>query len=44
MLRTITIASSISVQGVFVEKLPDGRITVRVGNSVFSGMPVTQAA
>jgi len=44
MLRTITIGSSISVQGVFVEKLPDGRIAVRVGSSVFAGRPVTTVA
>lgn len=44
MLRTITIGSAISVQGVFVEALPDGRITVRVGSSEFSGLPVSKAA
>ncbi len=44
MLRTITIGSAISVQGVFVKALPDGRITVRVGNSVYCGLPVARAA
>ncbi len=43
MLRTITIGSSVSVQGIFVEKLPDGRISVRVGSSIFSGKPVALA-
>ncbi|MFK7874528.1 MAG: hypothetical protein AB8B71_01945 [Paracoccaceae bacterium] len=44
MLRTITIGSAISVQGTFVRSLPDGRIMVRVGASIFSGAPVNQAA
>jgi hypothetical protein len=44
MLRTITLGSAVSVQGVFVETLPDGRITVRVGSSIYSGRPVDKAA
>ena len=44
MLRTITIGSTVSVQGMFVRALPDGRITVRVGSSVYSGGPVSKAA
>ncbi|MEM6309508.1 MAG: hypothetical protein AAF754_05605 [Pseudomonadota bacterium] len=44
MLRTITIGSAISVQGIFVKALPDGKITVRVGESMFSGTPVAAAA
>lgn len=44
MLRTITIGSAISVQGIFVKSLPDGKITVRVGESMFSGTPVATAA
>lgn len=44
MLRTITIGSAVSVQGVFVKTYPDGRIAVRVGDVVFSGTPVAQAA
>ncbi|MCR8724431.1 hypothetical protein [Frigidibacter sp. ROC022] len=41
MLRTITLGSCVLVQGTFVRKLSDGRISVRVGKTVFSGFPVT---
>jgi len=44
MLRTITLGSTISVQGVFVESLPDGRITVQVGDKLYTGTPVAHAA
>ena len=44
MLRTITIGTSISVQGVFVRNLPDGRIAVRTGDDVVVGTPVVQKA
>ena len=44
MLRTITIGSAISVQGIFVRALPDGRIIVKVGEALFSGKPVTSEA
>lgn len=44
MLRTIIIGSYISVQGIFEKALPDGRISVRVGNRVFTGAPVSKAA
>lgn len=40
MLRTILLGSCVSVQGVFVQALTDGRIAVRVGSRVFSGYPV----
>ena len=40
MLRTITIGSYISVQGVFLRALNDGRIAVGVGNRTFVGKPV----
>jgi hypothetical protein len=42
MLKTITIGSCISVQGTFVRSMPDGRISVQVDNTVFSGVPVTK--
>lgn len=44
MLRTITVGSAVSIQGIFVKTLPDGRIAVRVGDSVFAGRPVAAAA
>ncbi|SFE14539.1 hypothetical protein SAMN04488523_105132 [Sulfitobacter brevis] len=42
MLRTITMGSCISVQGIFVKTMPDGRICVKVDDVVFSGKPVTR--
>ncbi len=44
MLRTIALGTSILVQGIYVRTLPDGRMTVRVDDSHFSGYPVAQAA
>ncbi|MCL4186137.1 MAG: hypothetical protein KJZ85_00920 [Rhodobacteraceae bacterium] len=41
MIRTIALGDYISVQGIFVGRLPDGRICVRVGNNVFTGPPVS---
>ena len=40
MLKTILLGSCVSVQGIFVQALKDGRISVRVGSRVFSGYPV----
>lgn len=42
MLRTITLGSCISVQGIFVRSMPDGRIVVKVDDNTFSGVPVTR--
>ncbi len=42
MVRTITVGSYVSVQGLFVRELGDGRIVVRVGQEEFAGQPVTQ--
>lgn len=42
MLRTITLGSCVSVQGTFVRSMPDGRISVQVDNTVYSGVPVTK--
>ncbi len=44
MLRTITLGSCVSVQGHFEKSLPDGRISVRVGNRIYSGHPVKPIA
>ena len=43
MLRTITIGSCVSVQGLFVSQGPDGKITVKVGDAMFTGKPVPQS-
>ncbi len=40
MLRTITIGSCVSVQGIFIKDMPDGRIAVKVDDTVYAGMPV----
>ncbi|SMX33832.1 hypothetical protein [Maliponia aquimaris] len=43
MLRTIIIGSCVSVQGLLERTFPDGRISVRVGDRVFVGLPVNAA-
>lgn len=43
MVRTITLGSCVSVQGVFVRDLADGRIVVRVGGREFVGWPIASA-
>ncbi|MCR9124958.1 MAG: hypothetical protein NXH82_02415 [Rhodobacteraceae bacterium] len=44
MLRTITLGTCVSIQGIYVKDLPDGRIQVRVGNTEYTGNPVNRAA
>lgn len=43
MLRTITLGSCVSVQGIVVGQRADGRLMVRVDERVFVGSPVPQA-
>ena len=40
MLRTVMIGSCVSIQGVFVKALDDGKICIRVGEQLFNGRPV----
>ncbi|MFN3293166.1 MAG: hypothetical protein ACK4S2_03385 [Gemmobacter sp.] len=40
MIRTITLGSCVSVQGLFVRAFGDGRIAVRDGDKTFVGRPV----
>lgn len=40
MIRTIIIGSCVSVQGLFVRALADGRIAVRDGDKTYIGIPV----
>lgn len=40
MLRTITIGTCVSVQGLSVAEHADGRTVVKVGDDTFVGMPV----
>ena len=44
MLRTITLGTHVSVQGIFVKALTNGKIVVRVGERMFEGFPVTAQA
>jgi hypothetical protein len=44
MIRTIVIGSCVSVQGLFVRALGDGRIAVRDGEKTFVGRPVGASA
>lgn len=44
MLRTIRVGKYISVQGICVRTLPNGLMEVRVGDRIFSGVPVTKVA
>ncbi|MEH7828624.1 hypothetical protein [Gemmobacter denitrificans] len=41
MLRTITLGSCVSVQGLVVGNTPDGKLMVRVDDKTFVGYPVT---
>jgi hypothetical protein len=43
MLRTIALGSCVSVQGIVVGQLADGKLMVRVGEKTFVGYPVAQA-
>jgi hypothetical protein len=40
MLKTITLGRHISIQGVFVRRLPGGMVVVRVGQTLHAGWPV----
>ena len=40
MLRTITIGSTVSVQGIFVRDMPDGRISVKVDDVHLTAKPI----
>ncbi len=42
MLRTITLGSCVSVQGLVVGQNPDGRLVIRVDEKLFVGHPVPQ--
>lgn len=42
MLRTITLGSCVSVQGVVVGQMSDGKLMVKVDEKTFVGYPVAQ--
>ena len=41
MLRTISLGSCVSVQGVVVAQLADGKLVIRVDDKTFVGYPVS---
>jgi len=43
MLRTVILGSCVSVQGLFVRELANGKIVVRVGERLYQGYPVDMA-
>ena len=42
MLRTITVGSCVSIQGLLVGQMADGKIMVKVDERTFIGYPVTK--
>ncbi|PJJ82918.1 hypothetical protein CLV77_2695 [Brevirhabdus pacifica] len=44
MVATIMIGSCVSVQGTFIRQLSDGKIVVQVGDRLYQGRAVNQAA
>jgi hypothetical protein len=44
MFQTITLGTCVSVQGLLVERLPNGRVVIRVGDRTYEGKPVIRAA
>lgn len=42
MLRTISLGSCVSVQGLLVSQLADGKIMIRVDEKLFVGYPVAE--
>jgi hypothetical protein len=40
MLRTITVGSCVSIQGLVVGKMPDGKLIIRVDDRTYVGTPV----
>ena len=44
MLRTIMIGTCMSVQGLFVRRLEDGRMVVRVDDRLYAGTPIERVS
>ena len=42
MLRTITVGSCVSIQGLLVGQMADGKFMVKVDERTFVGYPVTK--
>jgi hypothetical protein len=44
MIRTIMLGSCVWVQGMFIRRLADGKIVVRVDDRLYTGFPVNAQA
>jgi len=44
VLRTIEVGSCVSVQGVLVRQLDNGRIVIKVGDRTYEGLPISSQA
>jgi hypothetical protein len=44
VLTTIIIGTCVSVQGIFVKRLANGWVSVRVGETLYTGRPVSASA
>lgn len=42
MIRTITIGTCISIQGIFEREAANGNIVVRIGSKTYEGKPVSR--
>jgi len=42
MLRTIEIGSCVSVQGLLVKQLDNGKVVIRVGGRTYEGVPIAR--
>jgi hypothetical protein len=42
MLRTITVGSCVSIQGIVMKTLADGKLVVKVDEKLFVGYPVSK--
>lgn len=40
MIRTITLGSSVFMQGIFVKALENGLVRIRIGEVTYDGYPV----
>jgi len=42
MLRTITLGSCVSVQGIHIKDLSNGQIEIKVDDKIYAGQPVNR--
>lgn len=44
MVRTISVGSCVSIQGLFLGQEPDGKVRILVGNKTYVGKPVSSTS